>query len=81
MHFVAVCNKYPEFSFAVAALRQFDHRKSTVKFHNGILDTRNDGYSPDQADAILAALQRMRQTPPLIDQHIIVRLEDKKEKK
>ena len=81
MHFIALCHRYPQFQFVVSALRNSTAKRATVKFENGLLDTRNSGYAPEQADAILAVLKSMRQTPPLFGTDITVRtLDTSKEK-
>lgn len=80
MHFIAFCHRYPQFQFVVSALRGSTTPRATVKFENGLLDTRNAGYAPEQADAILAALKSMHQTPPCYGADIIVHTETQKEK-
>ena len=71
MHFVAVCDRYPSFTFNVPALRSvYDQAGRTresalVRFHNRVLDTQAAGFSAPEAALIKAALESMRAYPPL----------------
>lgn len=75
-HFIALCIKYPEFSFNVQALRRYRIKRDydghdankqatgTVAFHNRVLDSAELGLDEEEAAIVHAALKQ-RQSVPL----------------
>ena len=71
MHFVALCDRYPSFTFNVPALRPFYNKtgrkqESTLaRFSNRVLDTKLAGFSEAEAAIVKSALEAMHYYPPL----------------
>ena len=70
-HIIARNDHYPQYSFCVPALRPFLKRKgrldkesTVVKFIDRVLDTKAQGYTEGEADAI------QKQLSALIDTHV-----------
>lgn len=75
--FVARSDRYPQFSFCVPALRPFLKKKgrlekdsTVVKFIDRVLDTKAQGYSEEEADAI------KKQLAVLLDTHVALDFSD-----
>ncbi len=68
-HFRAVCAIYPHFSFNVPALRALrqtqgeEFPSGVVHFHHGLLDTRAQGFTEAEADAMRTHLETRRSRP------------------
>lgn len=79
MHFTAVCQRYPSFTFNVHALRPLlDERglkndSTLVRFSSRVLDTKLAGFTAEEADHIRAALERMVAWPPVFGIDIVLK--------
>lgn len=74
-HFVALCIKYPEFSFNLPKLRQYriqrdynghDEKRvvtGTVAFQGRLLDTKERGFDEEEARIIHEAIKARSATP------------------
>ena len=68
-HFRAACTIYPHFSFNAPALRSLRQERGdgfpsgVVRFHHGILDTRAQGFTEIEADAIRRYLETRGDRP------------------
>ena len=79
-HYVFQCKTYPEFSLNVPAMARDSKAESkVVHFHRGILDTMYSELTEEEAEATLAALQKLRQRPGWeTDIKILAKVEDDK---
>ena len=76
MHLVALCDRYPSFTFNVHALRPLYDKKGAkkdstlIRFSNRVLDTKAAGLTEEEAEHVKAALERMKDYPPLFGRDI-----------
>ena len=79
MHFVAHCQRYPQFALNVHELRPFLDKKgypqeaTVVHFRNGFYDTKEEGLSEEEAVLVHQALKRCDKFPPLYGTQIMVK--------
>ena len=62
-HFRAACKLYPHFSFNVPKMPREKDESKAVHFHHGILDTRAQGFTEAEADAIHVHLETLQSRP------------------
>ncbi len=79
MHFIAHCQRYPQFALNVHALRPFlDNRglkmeSTVIHFKDGLFDSREEGFSEEEAKVIHDGLRACSKFPPLYGQQITVK--------
>jgi len=73
MHFIARNQRYPQYSFCVRSLRPLLDKKGRiqdsviVRFDNGFLDTKAQGYTQEEAKRIREQLEKLTDTHVVLD--------------